>query len=640
MRSLSLFAGIGGIDLALEQLGVHSVAFCDWEKFPQEVLQSHWPEAKVYGDVCDLSREVLERDMVVTDSQGIHILTGGFPCQPHSIAGKRKAKEDERHLWPEMARLIGELRPKYVFGENVRGLLNSGHGEVMGDVLADMVAAGYRVGWGCYGAADVGAVHQRDRVFVVGIDPSQELPPPEKDFIVDQVVGWLAFDAWPAPPGYFQHHYEPPRAIVAAVKGDRRKDRLKALGNAVVPAQAFAMALAMLCGGDESYLDFSTVDQDWLLTCSGSRNFDNKLCVLRNCFALVRLIMEPAAKKVFAHLGSGKWRIGGRPFVGTSARMPQVEAWPTWGYTNGSLAFEFVQSSRPPTRLVAQFPPHRGDGAGGAMPWSEGPADLWRTPTAQEAGARVETLEDKEGNPAMPGRRAYRVSPDGSKRTLQSVTINQQVEMCERAELALWATPQAETTAGELPEFLVNSKGGEPRPGDKLYRRESGRTVQTALTTQVKLWPGEYNPDYAPLGASAGSMWPTPRTAGEECASSYLERQSKKKHPSTSLPLSGAVQLAECYEEYAYEPPTAAGNWPTPAACIPQDGEDPDQWLERRKVLKETKRNGNGAGMPLTIAVQLGGPKLEKPAKLNPDWVELLMGFPPDWTKSPRRAEG
>ena len=130
MNHASLFSGIGGFDLAAEWMGWNNVFNCEWEEFPRKVLKHHFPNAIQHGDIKELD---------ATSYAGrIDILTGGFPCQPYSLAGKRKGKEDERHLWPEMLRIIRECAPRYVVGENVRDLVGWNGGLVFEEVCADL----------------------------------------------------------------------------------------------------------------------------------------------------------------------------------------------------------------------------------------------------------------------------------------------------------------------------------------------------------------------------------------------------------------------------------------------------------------------------------------------------------------------
>jgi DNA (cytosine-5)-methyltransferase 1 len=162
-RVLSLFAGIGGFDLGLERTGgFKTVAFCEIDHFAVRVLNKHWPEVPVYGDVRELTGGRLAADGVAIDC-----IVGGFPCQDISDAGKRAGIEGSRSgLWSHFARLIGELRPRYVIVENVAALLGRGVGRVLGD----LAALGYDAEWHCIPACAVGASHRRDRFWCVAWD--------------------------------------------------------------------------------------------------------------------------------------------------------------------------------------------------------------------------------------------------------------------------------------------------------------------------------------------------------------------------------------------------------------------------------------------------------------------------------------
>ena len=151
----SLFSGIGGFDLGLERTGGFEVAWqVEWDSYCQKVLAKHWPGVPCYGDIHDVG---------VHNLAPVDVLVGGFPCQPVSVAGKRKGQDDDRWLWPEFGRLIRELRPRYVLVENVPGLLVRG----MGDVLGDLSTFGYDAQWGIVSAASVGAPHLRKRIFIM-----------------------------------------------------------------------------------------------------------------------------------------------------------------------------------------------------------------------------------------------------------------------------------------------------------------------------------------------------------------------------------------------------------------------------------------------------------------------------------------
>jgi DNA (cytosine-5)-methyltransferase 1 len=159
VRHGSLFSGIGGFDLAAEWMGWENVFHCEWNPFGQKILHYYWPQAIQYNDIT-------QTDFTIHRGR-IDILTGGFPCQPYSMAGKRKGKEDERHLWPEMLRAIREIAPRYIVGENVLGLVNWDGGLVFDEVQADLESAGYEVATVVIPAAAVNAPHGRDRVWFV-----------------------------------------------------------------------------------------------------------------------------------------------------------------------------------------------------------------------------------------------------------------------------------------------------------------------------------------------------------------------------------------------------------------------------------------------------------------------------------------
>lgn len=158
MTHLSLFSGIGGIDLAAEWAGFETIAFVERDPFCQKVLAKHWPGVEIHGDIKEVDGSRF---------RGVDLISGGFPCQPYSVAGKRKGSGDERALWPEMLRVIREAKPVWVLGENVRGLLSIDGGRTFGAIIHDLASLGYRVGWCVYGAAHVGACHRRLRVFIV-----------------------------------------------------------------------------------------------------------------------------------------------------------------------------------------------------------------------------------------------------------------------------------------------------------------------------------------------------------------------------------------------------------------------------------------------------------------------------------------
>ena len=155
----SLFSGIGGFDLAAEWVGWDNVFHCEWMPFPRKILSHYWPEAISYHDITatDFRQHAGQID----------ILTGGFPCQPYSAAGKRKGKDDDRHLWPHMLRCIREIKPRWVVGENVFGIATWNGGMVFEEVCAELEAEGYAVQPFVLPAAAVNAPHRRDRIWFV-----------------------------------------------------------------------------------------------------------------------------------------------------------------------------------------------------------------------------------------------------------------------------------------------------------------------------------------------------------------------------------------------------------------------------------------------------------------------------------------
>ena len=159
-KHLDLFSGIGGFSLGLEATGAfETVAFCDYDQYCQKVLRKHWPWVTIYDDVKELNSERLSAN----GHTEVDIITGGYPCQPFSIAGRQKGEQDPRHVWPEMFRLVKELRPTWVIGENVSGHIKLG----LDTVLENLESEGYAARAFSISASSIGANHQRERVWII-----------------------------------------------------------------------------------------------------------------------------------------------------------------------------------------------------------------------------------------------------------------------------------------------------------------------------------------------------------------------------------------------------------------------------------------------------------------------------------------
>jgi len=281
LTHLSLFSGIGGLDLAAEWAGFETVGQCEWADYPTKILEKHWPDVPRWRDIRELTGESFyER----TSRKTVDIVSGGFPCQPFSVAGKQKGKGDDRYLWPEMLRVITELKPRWVVGENVPGILRI----AATDVVTDLERAGYHVVVFDFEAAAVGALHRRERVAFVANTGSvglhwhrakrkqergtrQETWKPERRGDVSNSYGGEALRRSPCcagigqAPGSGENHFggkkehekwewwsvEPGLGRVA--NGiPNRVDRLKCLGNAVVPQQFYPIFRAIAeCEGGE-----------------------------------------------------------------------------------------------------------------------------------------------------------------------------------------------------------------------------------------------------------------------------------------------------------------------------------------------------------------------------------------------------
>ena len=163
MNHLDLFSGIGGFSLGLERAGFKTIAFCEKELYCRMLLQKHWKGVKIYNDIKDCKGKEIK------ETHGrVDLLTGGFPCQPYSVAGKQKGTSDDRYLWPDMFRVIREVQPTWIIAENVRGIINIQDGMVFETVCTDLEKEGFEIQTFIIPAAGVGAPHKRERVWIVG----------------------------------------------------------------------------------------------------------------------------------------------------------------------------------------------------------------------------------------------------------------------------------------------------------------------------------------------------------------------------------------------------------------------------------------------------------------------------------------
>ncbi len=231
LSHLDLFSGIGGFSLGLESAGVaKTVAFCDHEKWCQKVLKKHWPHLPIYGDVKELTHERLKENGIDT----VDIITGGYPCQPFSVAGSQKGEQDPRHVWPEMFRLIQELRPVFVIGENVSGHIKLG----LDTVLENLESEGYTARAFSISATSIGANHKRERVWIIAHSNSQRL----QGFGAKHE---LREGKTKVPFSWLRWWESEPRIRRVAHGIPQRVDRLKGLGNSVVPRIPYLIGLAI-----------------------------------------------------------------------------------------------------------------------------------------------------------------------------------------------------------------------------------------------------------------------------------------------------------------------------------------------------------------------------------------------------------
>ena len=223
----SLFSGIGGLDLGLERAGMNVIWQSEIDPYACKVLAKHWPEVPNYGNIKEIDwRRVVQPD----------VICGGYPCQPFSTAGKRRGEDDPRHLWPWVREAISELRPRYAILENVRGHLSLGGTTVIGE-LAEI---GYDAEWRVVSAASVGANHRRDRVIIVAYPDIRQIGWGNRRYATNrsEVFSWANLSRGTKSYEGGQWWQTEPDVGRVADGLPNRVDRLRGLGNAVVPQVA------------------------------------------------------------------------------------------------------------------------------------------------------------------------------------------------------------------------------------------------------------------------------------------------------------------------------------------------------------------------------------------------------------------
>jgi len=243
MNHLDLFSGIGGFSLGMEATGgFKTVAFCEIEEYPRKVLRKHWPHVKQYEDIKELNHERLKADGI----DSIDVITGGYPCTPFSNAGKKQGGSDPRHLWPEMFRIIKELRPNWIIAENVSGHIKLG----LDTVLQNLEDQMYSTRTFSLSASSVGANHKRERIWIVANSVKGDVEAgrerrraireghQEEGFPVDAAgrgenpwEGW-----WTVEPELGRMDHGIPKRV----------DRLKCLGNSLIPMIPYLIGRSIL----------------------------------------------------------------------------------------------------------------------------------------------------------------------------------------------------------------------------------------------------------------------------------------------------------------------------------------------------------------------------------------------------------
>lgn len=235
LRHGSLFSGIGGFDLAAEWAGWENLFHCEWNPFGQRVLKHYWPNAESFYDITKSDFSKYEHT--------VDIISGGFPCQPFSSAGQRRGTDDTRYLWPAMLDVIRAVKPRYIVGENVHGLVNWNDGMVFDTVCADLENQGYEVQAFLLPAAGVNAPHKRYRIWFIAHTKGHGLSNAlENGKLEGQRLGKRnkppTWDSFPSTPLICGGNDGLPKELDGITFPKWREETLKAYGNAIVPQVA------------------------------------------------------------------------------------------------------------------------------------------------------------------------------------------------------------------------------------------------------------------------------------------------------------------------------------------------------------------------------------------------------------------
>src|SRR4030042_5836493 len=274
MQHIDLFSGIGGFSLASDWMRWKTIQFCEIDKFCQKVLKKHWSDVPIHDDIYTLTDEQIKNNKLY-DKNKPTIITGGFPCQPFSQAGKRQGTKDDRYLWPEMLRIIHEVHPTWVVGENVAGLISMENGKTLERILTDLENEAYKVEIFIIPACAIGAWHRRDRSWIIANTSStrrtrngsikinrcdrnfgrQESKILQKDVpntdnqrlqghrgLKECSGQWVVWKGDQPLKGIWQSE---PNVGRVAHGISQRVDRLKSLGNAIVPQVAYEIFKAI-----------------------------------------------------------------------------------------------------------------------------------------------------------------------------------------------------------------------------------------------------------------------------------------------------------------------------------------------------------------------------------------------------------